>query len=83
MIVKKFPFEVIQNAVSKTPKTLWKSSLWLVLQYLESGIFGNFGTERGGIFQFLDGNSRWRWVERITLINFLNLGTRVKNSQKK
>ena len=27
-----------------------------------TGIFGNFYTKRGGIFDFQNGNSRWPWV---------------------
>jgi len=26
-----------------------------------TGIFGNFNTKRGGIFDFQHGNSRWPW----------------------
>jgi len=26
-----------------------------------TGIFGNFYTKRGGIFDFQNGNSRWPW----------------------
>ena len=35
--------------------TLLKVRLWLVLEYLGTGIFGNFGTGRGEFSSFLTG----------------------------
>jgi len=44
--------------------TLLKVRLWLVLEYFRNG---NFGTRRwgGGIFQFVNGNSRWPWPQSL------------------
>jgi len=60
------PFEVLQNAVrEKSAKleelTLLNVRLWLVLEYFTKGNFREFWYWAGGIFQFLDGNSRWPW----------------------
>jgi len=51
IILKKLPFEVLQNAVREKPATakleeftLLKVCLWLFLAYFRNG---NFGTRRG------------------------------------
>jgi len=60
-ILKKLPFEFLQNAVREKPAkleelALLKVRLWLVLEYFSgTGIFGNFGT--GGCSSFSTGIS--------------------------
>jgi len=58
------PFEDLQNAVREKPAkleelTLLKVRLWLVLEYFRNGNFREFWYWARGIFQFLNGNSRW------------------------
>jgi len=68
-IIKKVFVCFLQNTVLVKPAkleqlTLLKVRLWLVLEYFRNGNFLEFwywAPVGGGIFQFQDRNSRWRW----------------------